>query len=80
MVNKVVRDSEGESLQFSVTTEDVAWMATADKLSFVIYDADSGDKLDSYYFTVGSLQELKTFAGSVRLIRNYEPKAGSIEQ
>ncbi|MDQ3220523.1 MAG: hypothetical protein M3Q26_07225 [Acidobacteriota bacterium] len=72
-VNKVVRDSDGESLQFSVTTEDVAWMATADKLSFVVYDADTEDKLDTYDFTVGGLQELKTFAGSVRLVRNYEP-------
>ena len=73
MVNKVVRDSDGESLQFSVTTEDVAWMATADKLSFVVYDADTGEKLDTYYFTVGGLQELKKFAGSVRLIRSYAP-------
>jgi len=74
MVNRVSADTRGESLQFFVTTEDLAWLTLGDKLEFVVHDADSGLKLDTFHLTAGGRDELKKFAKSVLLLRSMAPE------
>jgi hypothetical protein len=73
LINRVVADEDGESLQFSITTEELAWLVLGDRLEITVYDGDSQQKLDTYRFTANGLKELKSFAKSVLILRSYGP-------
>ena len=58
----------GDRLHFYITTEELSWLANSRALVIESMNADSGEILDAFTFTVPSLKEFKKFAESVLMI------------
>lgn len=60
------------SLHFYLTTEDVAWLATAEtSIKIEVYNSDTDKKYDTFSFTKAGFAEFKKFAKSVLLIKSH---------
>jgi hypothetical protein len=73
LVSAVDKHVGEEVLHFQITTEEVAWLATANNLTFETISVESGKRIDSFVFTRGALTDFKKFAKSVQLIRGMSP-------
>jgi hypothetical protein len=70
LVEKVAKDGNSERIHFYLTTEDLAWLATGQKLKIAIFNTDTEIKLDTLFLTPTNFQEFKRFVKSVYLIRS----------
>lgn len=71
VVDSVDKTAGGETLHFYLTTEDLAWLATASSVKIEIYNTDTDKKYDTFSFTQAGFSEFKRFAKSVLLTRSY---------
>ena len=71
LINSVRMDSGKEVLHFSITTEDLAWLATATSVKIEIYNSDTQQRLDTLFFTPTTLVQLKKFAKGVLLTKSF---------
>ncbi|MBA2749071.1 MAG: hypothetical protein H0X72_01650 [Acidobacteria bacterium] len=71
MIQSVRKDEGGEILQFNITSEEVAWLATGNSAKIEIYNSDTKRKYDTLSFTPTGFAEYKMFAKSVLLIRSF---------
>jgi len=55
LINWVKMDSGKEVLHFSITTEDLAWLASATSVKIEIYNSDTQQRLDTPFFTPTTL-------------------------
>ncbi|MGI8668528.1 MAG: hypothetical protein ACR2J3_01640 [Aridibacter sp.] len=70
MIQSVRKGAGEEILQFFITSEDLAWLATASSAKIEIYNSDTERKYDTLSFTPTGFAEFKRFAKSVLLIRS----------
>jgi len=70
VVDSVDKTNGGETLHFYLTTEDLAWLATANSVKIEIYNSDTEKRFDTLSFTKTGFAEFKRFAKSVLLIRS----------
>lgn len=70
IVDSVEETTGGETIHFYITTEDLAWLATAAKIKIALFQTDTNTKMDMILFTPANVIELKKFAKSVYLIRS----------
>lgn len=72
LIDSVDKNVGGETLHFYLTTEDLAWLATADSsIKIEVYNSDTEKKYDSFSFTTAGFAEFKKFAKSVLLIKSH---------
>ena len=70
MIQSVRNDAGGETLQFFIPSEELAWLAAANSAKIEIYNSDAERKFDTLSFTPTGFAEFKRFAKSVLLIRS----------
>ena len=70
-VQSVDKNGAEEVLRFYITTEDLAWMATGNKVSITIFNIETDKKHDTLFLTPALMKEFKDFAKSVYLIRSF---------
>ncbi len=71
IISSVDKVGGGETLHFYLTTEDLAWLATANSVKIEIYNTDTEKKYDTFSFTQAGFVQFKKFAKSVLLIRSF---------
>ena len=71
IVDSVNKDGTDEVLHFYITTEDLAWLATGDKLSIAVFNTETDKKHDEVFLRSSTMKEFKDFAQSVYLIRSF---------
>jgi len=70
LITSVDRDAGEDVLHFQITSEEVAWLATANSLTIKTFNVETNIRYDSFVFTPLALTEFKKFAKSVHLIRS----------
>lgn len=71
MIGSVDKLADGETLHFYLTTEEVAWLASAASSKIEIYDSGAETKLDTISFTPTGFTEFKRYAKSILLIKSH---------
>lgn len=71
IIDKVDKNGNEETLHFYITTEDLAWLATGEKLSITLYNTETDKKHDTVFLTPTNYKEFKDFVKSVYLIRSF---------
>jgi len=70
VVDSIDKAGGGETLHFYLTTEDLAWLATASSVKIEIYNTETDKRYDTFSFTQAGFSEFKRFVKSVLLIRS----------
>lgn len=70
VIDSVRKDVGGETLNFFIPSEELAWLAAAESVKIEVYDTETDRRLDTFSFTQSGFTEFKRFAKSVLLIRS----------
>ncbi len=70
-INTVKQRDGKEILQFSVLTEELAWLVAAQTAKIEIYDVETEKKFDTITFTPSGFLEFKRYAQTVLLIKSH---------
>jgi hypothetical protein len=71
IIDRIHKDGGKDALHFHMTTEELAWLATAKSIRIEIYNSDTQQRFDTISLTQTNMSQFKKFAKSVLMIRSF---------